>query len=396
MTLTDTVREETLVAAMLSIRLPDETGLRPLTQSEFRLTADCLQREGYGLPDVLRLPDHTLTSLLHHKPQLSDKVLVLRQRVPDVKAALQNWAADGIWVLGETDPAYPRRLVKRLVASRPPLLFGCGPNESLNAGGICIVGSRNSSEDAIGFARTLAERCAAEQLTIISSDMRGVDRAAVHSATENGGRAIMVLSDKLEKAIAHPRFASALAEHTITMVTPFAPHVGFSVGNAVRANRYQYALSDLAVIAETRRKGGIWQGAEENRKGNWVPAFVRSGNEMPPGNRALLHLGLAPITHQQISDAESVSQLFLDRRKASTSRISPTGQSGSAEMPSLYQIFLRELLQFAQRARSLDDIAAHFDITTDQAVTWLDRAAVGGAIQRSQGETDTRVVRLPD
>ena len=386
-----TLREDTLVAAMLSVRLPDDGGLRPLTQSEYRQTTDSLQKAGYTLADILTLPNLVLATLTS-KVILLDKITALRQRFRATTEAVGAWADQGIWVLGEADDAYPDKLKRRLASARPPLLFGCGPNRSLDAGGICIVGSRNSSDAAISFTQTLAERCAQENLTVISSDMRGVDRAAIQGATKNGGHALMILSDKLEKTLAHPRFARALADQTLTMVTPFAPDVGFSVGNAVRANRYQYALSDLAVIAETRSKGGIWQGAEENRRGNWVPAFVRSGNTIPPGNRALLHLGLTPITHDRIRDASEVSQLFLELRTRRTKKNPDRSERQASAERALFRIFRAELEIIAEHPVSLDDITVHFGITSDQAANWLAQAVEIGAVQLVADSTDLWVV----
>lgn len=379
MTRTSALREDTLVAAMLSIRLPDDGGLRPLTQSQFRQTADTLHKAGNTLADILTLPNPVLASLIP-KAALLDKIVALRQRFRAITDAVEAWADRGIWVLGEADAGYPDKLRRRLAGARPPLLFGSGPNGSLDAGGICIVGSRNSSDAAISFTQTLAARCAQEKLAVISSDMRGVDRAAIQVATENGGRALMILSDKLEKTHVHPRFAKALADQTLTMVTPFAPDIGFSVGNAVRANRYQYALSDLTVIAETRPKGGIWQGAEENRKGNWAPAFVRSGPAIPPGNRALLHLGLPPITHDQIRDARKVSKLFLDLR----TRRGLQSADRSAQHPSaaraLFRLFQTELELIAKQPVSTTEITAHFGITPDQTVAWLAQTVESGTV----------------
>ena len=68
--------------------------------------------------------------------------------------------------------------------------------EYLDQGGVCIVGSRDSSKSALNFSATLGCRCAREGMTVISSDMRGVDREAVSSVLNRSGRVVIVLSDK--------------------------------------------------------------------------------------------------------------------------------------------------------------------------------------------------------
>ena len=88
------------------------------------------------------------------------------------------------------------KLIQRLKKARSPLLFGAGPLDNLDRGGICIVGSRDSPKTALSFSANLGDRCANEGLTVISSDMRGVDREAVTSALEKSGRVIVVLSDR--------------------------------------------------------------------------------------------------------------------------------------------------------------------------------------------------------
>ena len=83
----------------------------------------------------------------------------------------------------------------------------------------------------------------------------------------------------------------------------------------MRANKYQYSLSDAAVVVESRRTGGIWSGADENRREGWVPGFVRIDDDASPGNRALLHLGLAPVTSSDLETAADL-RVFFARQPA--------------------------------------------------------------------------------
>ena len=95
--------------------------------------------------------------------------------------------------------------------------------------------------------------------------MRGVDREAIGAAGAVGGNIVCVLSDSLEKAVAARRHRKLMEQGNLMVVTPFSPDTRFRVANAIRVNRYQYGLADFAVIVETRRTGGVWLGAEENR-----------------------------------------------------------------------------------------------------------------------------------
>jgi predicted Rossmann fold nucleotide-binding protein DprA/Smf involved in DNA uptake len=298
--------------------------------------------------------------------------------------ALDRWASVGIWVMSEKDPDYPVRLRQRLKAAGAPLLFGAGPRELLNEGGVCIVGSRDSTDAGLAFARHLGGRAADEGLTVISSDMRGVDREAITAALAQSGKVISVVSDSLEKAVSARRNRNALTAGMLVLVTPFAPDTRFSVSNAMRANKYQYTLSDVAVIVETRRHGGVWLGADENRNEGWVPAFVRTGAQMAPGNTALLHLGLLPISEEDVRSSHNLVAQLLERSAKENVAPMAAASPSDAHGVDLYGVFLTELLRFvASEARSETDVMKHFAIERSQARTWLARAYAEGRINKS-------------
>ena len=286
---------------------------RPLNQSEFHELDYALEACKLAPENILEIAPKDLKAAgVTHGISLK-RLTGLLAREADLEKTINAWSKLGIWVLGERDMQYPARLRQRLSSARPPLLFGAGAMDVLNMGGICIVGSRASGEAALQFSAALGKKSAHQGLTVISNDMRGVDREAVTSALEGSGKAIIVMSDRLEKAVVAKRYRDSLANNQLTMITPFSPNAPFSVANAIRLNRYQYVLSDVAVIVETRRKGGVWTGADENRIEKWVPAFVRADHPMSPGNVALLHLGLQAITQQDVEKIDSLSDFFISK-----------------------------------------------------------------------------------
>lgn len=368
--------------------------IKPLTQSEFHKVDSILVGSDLTPASLLDMTHAALMSLCQGQQEMSVRVTALLERTNELDEALAAWSKAGIWMLGERDKGYPLRLRQRLNSACPPLLFGAGPVEFLDRGGVCVVGSRNSSKAALNFSATLASRCAREGLTVISSDMRGVDREAVSSVLERSGRVVIVLSDRLEKTVAAKRYRGALAEGLLAMVTPFSPNVGFSVANAIRVNRYQYALSDVAVVVETRRKGGIWSGADENRNEGWVPAFVRSDQTMSPGNLALLHLGLSPLTQQDIENVDSLSDFFIshavNHKEMATDGIASVGKNRAPL--NLYSVFLAEFQTVAiSRPWSESEIMTHFGIERGQAQKWLSQAEREGQAQKIDVEGDEPV-----
>jgi predicted Rossmann fold nucleotide-binding protein DprA/Smf involved in DNA uptake len=367
----------TKATLLLTTRFNQSTaGPRPLSPSEYHNLAQWLDSRSASLLDLLK-PNARIVLRAYVG---SDRLLALLSRLPDAERLIDHCNSLGIWAMGEREAAFPARLRQRLKTACLPLLFGAGRPEALDQGGICVVGSRDSPDEAHDFARATGARAGAEGLVVISSDMRGIDREAVSAAIAAGGRAICVLSDSLEKAVVSKRYRDALSANRITLVTPFTPDTRFTVANAMRANRYQYALSDAAIIVETRQTGGIWSGADENRKHGWVPAFVRAGIGASPGNNALLHLGLLPITKQQVESSPSLTQFLLARATTrlpsdeSLSELTAPSPSISAQT-DLYAAFLNELESIgASIGYSEDAVVAHFGIEPAQARVWLARA----------------------
>ena len=58
-------------------------------------------------------------------------------------------------------------------------------------------------------------------------------------------------------------------------------------------NKLIYAMSDYSLVVSAEyRKGGTWAGAEEElKRENSLPVFVRTGDDVPQGNKKLLNLG---------------------------------------------------------------------------------------------------------
>ena len=127
----------------------------------------------------------------------------------------------GIWVITRLDDSYPARLTERLGGSAPVILFGAGPRDLLREGGLAIVGSRNADEESLEFARSVARKCAEENMIVVSGAARGVDEEAMTSAIDGGGRALGVLADSLERAAMSKKYREPI-ESIFDLV---APHI---------------------------------------------------------------------------------------------------------------------------------------------------------------------------
>lgn len=388
MTLPATVSPETAATLLLCGRFGVvREGMNVLSPSKFNDLSHWLDSHKLSFADLLKPDVKAVLRAYQGDSEAAEHLYTLLHRTDELAGALSHWRELGIWVIGRNDPGYPQRLRQRLKLAAFPLLFGAGPRSLLDEGGVCIVGSRDSSRQGLKFAKQLGARCSNEGMTVVSSDMRGVDREAVTAALDAGGRVICVLSDCLEKTLSGRRYRTAFDAGNLTTVTPFSPETRFKVANAIRANKYQYALSDVAVVVETRQTGGVWLGADENRNEGWVPAFVHVSDTMAAGNMALLHLGLKPITIQDVAKTESLRDFFLQQGLQAGKQRGPApgvNASGRRTPADLYSIFLAELRVLgAGRAFKIGDIAAMFGIEPAQAETWIARAVADGAARKS-------------
>ena len=206
--------------------------------------------------------------------------------------AMEKWQRAGLWILTRSDADYPDRLNRRLRADAPAVLFGCGNKSLLDRGGIAVVGSREASEDDLGFTAKFGKDAAGQGYSIVSGGARGVDQSAMLGALDSEGTAVGVLSDSLLRSATSAGYRKHIMAGDLVLTSPFSPEAGFNVGNAMARNRYIYCLADAAVVVNsTLEKGGTWNGALENLKAAWVPLWVKRNGSARSGNPELARRG---------------------------------------------------------------------------------------------------------
>lgn len=207
--------------------------------------------------------------------------------------ALERWHSRAIWVLSRADPEYPRMLKSRLKTDAPSVLYGCGDVSGLNSGGLAVVGSRHVDDELLQYTQAVGALVAQSGNAVVSGGAKGIDQAAMHGALDAGGRAIGVLADGLEKAVLARYNRDMLVSKQLILLSPYDPAAGFNVGNAMRRNKFIYALSNAALVVNSDvEKGGTWAGAvEQLAKLKLVPVYVRSTGPESDGLEALRRKG---------------------------------------------------------------------------------------------------------
>lgn len=282
---------------------------QPLTPREYGELAKWLIGRNLRPSDLMADAGRDALANVEEARMERKRIEFLLGRGTAMALALERWARGGLWVISRGDAEFPKRLRRQLKHATPPLLYGAGDKSLLNLGGLAIIGSRDATEAALEYTRSVAARCAKEGLAVVSGGARGVDAAAMQGANEAGGHCIGVLASDLLKASLNRQNRIGLQEGRLVLVSPFFPEAGFNAGNAMGRNRYIYTLADQALVIDSAlRSGGTWEGAVENLKHRWVPLYVRSPGE-GPGNAALIAEGGLPFKLMAESE-EKLAELF--------------------------------------------------------------------------------------
>jgi predicted Rossmann fold nucleotide-binding protein DprA/Smf involved in DNA uptake len=303
-----------LLCSHLALPKGERADARPLSPSQWHSLLDKLRASSWEEPgDLLEHSAAEISETLGLKPESAERIVRLLDRGGQLAFELERLESQGIWVLTEAEEGYPALLTERLGEQAPPVLFGAGPIDLLSRSGIAIVGSRDLDPDGEQFARAVGERCAREGLTVISGGARGADRIGMLGSLLAGGQAVGVLAESLAQALRDREAGQFIRDDQLTLVTPFHPSAGFNAGNAMARNKLLYCLSQLAVVVSSGEgSGGTWHGATENLDRGWVPLFVRAGQDVPAGNRALLDRGGIPLIPDELPPEADLLACLLE------------------------------------------------------------------------------------
>lgn len=285
--------------ALLLLTSPLMSGKDPgsapiLSLGDYRKLHRVLDAEGAS-PSDLTSPQSDLLLAVCDQVLDRNRLELLLSRGFQLGPAIDAWQARSIWVLGKFDPDYPHVLTTKLGDDAPPVLFGCGDKELLDSGGLAIVGSRDADITAKEFTEQVATQAAHSQVTVVSGGARGVDQWAMAGALNEGGRVIGVVADSLARLVVDRQNREVLMEGQLTLVSPYDPHAGFNVGNAMGRNKLIYASADAGLIVSSDlNKGGTWAGAKEQLdRYSFGPLYVRPAVDDSPGLQALVAKGAA-------------------------------------------------------------------------------------------------------
>lgn len=298
----NSISEATQAVLLLCGVLPGERGAEPLSAADFFRLVNWCEKQSFFITSLLHPDALSRLSEGENEHQIqSERIKALVDRGMSIALATERWLQMGMWICNVLDKNYPQRLREKLGERAAPLLFGAGNMSLLSEGGLAVVGSRNADEAALEFSRRAGERCAQNDLSVISGAARGVDLAAMLGGLEAGGNSVGVLANNLAREAVAPETRAYLESGNLVLISPVSPEAPFHAGNAMGRNKYVYALADYAlVVSSDAETGGTWNGAVENFKNKWCTLFVRDGEDIPEGNRKLLRKGGLPLSSDDL------------------------------------------------------------------------------------------------
>ena len=258
-----------------------------------------------GVGELLHADKTVLRQTLTLSEEECEKIITLRMR-DGLDEALRQLEKYNIHVITCEDDDYPQNFFTLKYADRPPVLYCSGNTQLLNHEKLAVVGSRNATDGAMFFAKTLGKLCANQQVSIVSGGAKGVDIAAQSACIQEGGNAILVLPCGLMHRYACEQYNAS--GNTLLVLSPFHPLSDFSAANAHARNKLIYALSNGAVAVEAERnRGGTWHGALFALRRNY-PLHVRDAG-MGKGNSQLIRMGAMPLPDKNL-EGLNVRELF--------------------------------------------------------------------------------------
>ncbi len=305
-----------IVMACSYVGIDRRSALQPLTLKEWNALVVKMSDSVFSTPTgLLGQSAEILQKELQLSVEEAQRLAKLLDRGGAAAFALQQLDDQGLWIVTRADDNYPPRFKEKLKSQAPVVLFGAGRLALVDRKGVAIVGSRAVSEnDPAGkFTERIAELCARDKLNVISGGAKGVDIISMRTVLQRDGKAIGVMSDSLAKKIREREARQYVMEERMLLLSPFHPDAGFQVANAMSRNKMIYALADYAVVVSSDfEKGGTWAGAIENLRQKYSPLFVRTGDDVPEGNRKLLEKGGLPLElHEQERSGVSLES-FLE------------------------------------------------------------------------------------
>jgi predicted Rossmann fold nucleotide-binding protein DprA/Smf involved in DNA uptake len=172
---------------------------QPLSLSEYNSLAEWLIVNHMRPADLLESEAKKKLQTSANDRLNFERLIALLERGAMLSLAVEKWTNQGLWILGRSDPKYPKRLKQRLRHLSPAILYGIGKLELLSMGGLAIVGSRDADEEQLEYTQQITQTCAQQKIQVVSGGAKGIDQASMLGTLEAKGNSVGILACGLTK-----------------------------------------------------------------------------------------------------------------------------------------------------------------------------------------------------
>lgn len=305
--------DDAYAAMLLTMALSPnrEEYARPFTTQEFRRFEAAARASSYrSIGALLEMDISGLMIYLGLTEAESYRAYTLLHRGVQLSYALEGFEAQGIDVVTQYDPDYPRRLRDKLGDAAPPFLYRCGDAGVLNKPAIAILGVSGvrTTPEARAIVQTLVRGAERLGYSVLTGGELGVSRLAEGEVSNGGGTLADFLAGGLREHLAGDTVARLIAEGRAAALSTEHPDALFTVNHAVARNRLLFAMADAAFIFNTDGRRGEGE-ALQSRACDWIYAW-----EGYPGNRPLIARGAVPFNALGDGDLDEISRHWMSSR----------------------------------------------------------------------------------
>ncbi len=304
----------------------------------------------------------------------------------DIKMAEEEVALaeeNGVQIIPYNDPVYPSLLKE--IPDPPPIIYCQGTISEVDNLAVAVVGTRLASLYGLVQSERFAAGLAESHFTVVSGLARGIDTAAHRGALRVKGRTIAVLGSGLLRL--YPPENEKLAKEIIgsgAIISELPLKTGPDRQTFPRRNRIISGLSRAVLVVEAGKQSGALITAslalEQGREVFALPGPV--DQETSAGTNNLIKEGAHLVTSPQDIVLELYPTLPFPKRESASKE---TREEKEDSIPSCLFEELKRLLSNQEMA-SIDEIAAHLNLSLPEVTRLLTELEVKGLIKETFGK----------
>lgn len=185
-------------------------------------------------------------------------------QLPNYSFMVEELTAQGYDIIPITSSEYPLQLKVNLKYNAPIVIYTKGNKGLLQEQSIAIVGSRNADKKSLQFTDNISRKSTGAGRVIVSGFAKGVDRQALDSAIESGGKSIIVLPQGITTfGAGFKQYYRQIIEGKVLVMSTFAPRAPWTVEFAMARNPIIYGMASEIYVAQSDDKGGTWAGVTD-------------------------------------------------------------------------------------------------------------------------------------